>query len=415
MKNVFYILFLLRFIFADSLSYAAEIRVNQKSAIKSIDQALALAEAGDTIIIDGGIYKEGNVLITKSIALIGINNPIIDGEGKNEIFSVQASNVLIQGITFQNVGISSLKDNAAIRIIKSKHCVVRKNTLLNTFFGIYLENSDSCTIENNIIKGQAVRETTSGNAIHLWYSKNVTIRNNHVSGHRDGIYLEFVEGSGVHGNKSQGNLRYGLHFMFSNDNVYTNNQFIKNGAGVAVMYSKRIEMTNNTFKDNEGAAAYGILLKDIVDSRIEKNNFEKNTTGIFAEGSNRLVIKNNNFIRNGWAVKIMGSCESLDFTGNNFIGNTFDMSVSSKNISGHLLKKNFWSSYSGYDLDKDGIGDVPHRPVRLFSYLIEQVPTAIVLIRSLFIDLLELAEKVTPSLTPANLVDEKPRMAINHW
>lgn len=415
MNHLFFIVPLFFFMFLSGFSEATEIRVGKNETILSIKDGVSLAQDGDTILLNGGVYKEGNITITKSISLIGLNNPVIDGEGEYEILSVEANNVLVSDIIFKNVGISQMKDNAAIRIIKSSNCIIQDNEFLNTYFGIYLENADSCIITNNVVKGEATRETTSGNAIHLWHSKNATIENNQVSGHRDGIYLEFVENSLIKSNRSEDNLRYGLHFMFSNDNVYTDNQFVKNGAGVAVMYSKRIEMIANTFRDNEGAAAYGILLKDITDSRIEMNDFENNTIGILAEGSNRLVIKNNNLIRNGWAVKVMGSCESLNFTGNNFIGNTFEISSSSKNVTGHLMQGNFWSSYSGYDLDKDGFGDVPHRPVRLFSVLVERVPTAIVLIRSLFIDLLELAEKVTPSLTPVNLVDENPKMNINRW
>ena len=394
---------------------AAKIEVSKSGPVYSVTEAIGQAQDGDTIIIRGGTYKEGNILIQKSIALIGVGNPVIDGEGINEIFSIEANNVLVKNITFKNINSSHRKDNAAVRLIRSSHCIIEDNKLLDTFFGIYIEKSDSSIIRNNVVKGQAATETSSGNAIHLWYSNAITVENNTLTGHRDGIYLEFVENSRIHGNKTSNNLRYGLHFMFSNDNIYTSNEFTENGAGVAVMYSKRIEMVENTFKDNEGAAAYGILLKDITDSKIEKNNFINNTTGLLAEGSNRLVVKNNNFIRNGWATKVMGSCESLNFTRNNFIGNSFEMSVSSKNIAGHLLTENFWSSYSGYDLDKDGIGDVPHRPVRLFSSLVEKVPTAIVLIRSLFIDLLELAEKVTPSLTPVNMIDENPKMKLNHW
>ncbi len=415
MKSPKILLLVLALSILSHLSNAAKLEVSKNGAIKSIDQALNLAKNGDTIFINKGTYAEGNILIEKEVTLIGIGNPVIDGEGKHEIFSIVVDNVVVKNITFQNVGMSHLKDNAAIRLARTQNCRIEGNTLLNTHFGIYLEHAENSIIKDNKIIGKAVRETTSGNAIHLWNSKYITIENNTVSGHRDGLYLEFAEQSHIHGNISKGNLRYGLHFMFSNDNSYTQNQFLENGAGVAVMYSKRIEMIRNTFKDNEGAAAYGILLKDITDSRIEKNEFEQNTIAILAEGSNRLKILQNNFSRNGWAVKIMGSCEDLEFTGNNFIGNTFEMAASSKNMSGHLLKENYWASYSGYDLDRDGLGDVPHRPVRLFSYLVEQVPTSIVLINSLFIDLLELAEKVTPSLTPANLVDSSPSMNINIW
>lgn len=396
-------------------AYAARFEVSKSGAIKSIVHALDLASNGDTILIKKGTYTEGNILIEKEVVIIGIDNPVIDGEGTYEIFSIVADHVVVRNITFQNVGATHLKDNAAIRLIRTSGCIIDQNTLLDTYFGIYLEYADSCVVSNNKIEAHAVRETTSGNAIHLWNSKFITIENNKVSGHRDGLYLEFAEQSQIRGNISKGNLRYGLHFMFSNDNTYTQNQFVDNGAGVAVMYSKRIEMLENIFKENEGAAAYGILLKDITDSRIERNDFEQNTIAILAEGSNRLKVVQNNFKRNGWAVKVMGSCENLEFTENNFIGNTFEMGTSSKNIAGHVLEGNYWASYNGYDLDKDGRGDIPHRPVRLFSYLVEQVPTSIVLINSLFIDLLELAERVTPSLTPAKLADKSPSMNINIW
>lgn len=415
MKGIINLWLFLSFILLTHLGVAKAITVAPNGSIQSIREALELAQDGDTITLDGGLYKEGNIIIEKSITLIGKNNAIIDGQGQYETLTVHANHVSIQGITFQRVGSNFLKDNAAVRILKSKHCIISNNKFMDTYFGIYLENSDSCIVKNNIVRGEAVRETTSGNAIHLWYCKTATIENNDVSGHRDGIYLEFAENSLIRNNHSEGNLRYGLHFMFSNDNTYQNNQFVKNGAGVAVMYSKRITMIGNLFQNNQGAAAYGLLLKDITDSRMQKNIFEKNTIGILAEGSNRLMILENNFSRNGWAAKIMGSCENLTLKDNNFMGNTFEISTSAKNMSGHILERNFWSSYSGYDLDRDGFGDVPHRPVRLFSSLLEEVPTAIVLIRSLFIDLLELAEKVTPSLTPINLVDNNPRMKINPW
>lgn len=397
------------------IGHAKEIRVSPTGKIKSIKKAIDMAQDGDTVLLDGGVYKEGQIVLEKSITLMGMNGATIDGQGQYETLTVQADHVTVKGITFRRVGSNMLKDNAAVRIIKSKHCTISHNTLLDTYFGIYLENSDSCTVSNNMVRGEAVRETTSGNAIHLWYCKATTVKDNDVAGHRDGIYFEFVENSQIIGNRSEGNLRYGLHFMFSNDNSYIGNQFVRNGAGVAVMYSKRIEMTGNVFEDNQGPAAYGLLLKDITDSRIEKNIFHKNTTGILAEGSNRLALTSNDFTRNGWAAKIMGSCEQLTIKENNFLGNTFEISTSSKNMDSHIVEGNFWSSYSGYDLDKDGFGDVPHRPVRLFSSMLEQVPTAIVLIRSLFIDMLELAEKVTPSLTPISLVDNNPLMKVNQW
>src|SRR5690606_11204164 len=137
--------------------------------------------------------------------------------------------------------------------------------------GIYVLNSNHCHVINNTIIGNAVNESTSGNGIHLWKSKYVHVSGNETSHNRDGIYFEFAENCTVRKNFSTSNLRYGLHFMFSNGNQYTGNRFSKNGSGVAVMYTHGVEMTDNVFEDNWGTASYGLLLKDISNSKIYGN------------------------------------------------------------------------------------------------------------------------------------------------
>jgi len=197
--------------------------------------------------------------------------------------------------------------------------------------------------------------------------------------------------------------------MFSNNDSYEKNIFENNGAGVAVMFSKDIRMTGNIFRKNWGTAAFGLLLKEINDSEISGNVFEENTTGISIEGANRISYNNNNFIRNGWAIKVRGACYTNRFTGNNFLYNSFDLSYNS-NLNDNLFEGNFWSGYTGYDLDKNGIGDVPYRPVKLFSYIVNRTPETIVLLRSLFMDIIDFSEKVSPVFTPDKLFDERPLM-----
>jgi len=204
-------------------------------------------------------------------------------------------------------------------------------------------------------------------------------------------------------------VRYGLHFMFSNNNEYRNNTFENNGAGVAVMFSKYIKMYNNKFLLNWGTASYGLLLKEIYDAEIKNNIFEQNTIGINVEGSTRINYTNNTFVRNGWAIKVRGACYQNIFKNNNFLYNAFDLSYNSK-INSNLFKNNYWSEYTGYDLDKNGIGDIPYRPVKLFSYVVNQTPETLVLLRSLFVDIINFSEKVSPIFTPDNLVDNNPLM-----
>jgi len=400
-------------LFSSLVSRAEIIEVCESCSINSIKKAINVASPHDTLLIDGGHYKEGNIIVDKPLALIGKNWPIIDGEDETEIFTIEADSVTMMNLQVQNVGISYVKDRAAIKVETQKYIHIENNRIINGFFGIYLVRSRYSVIRNNKVFGNAVFEASSGNAIQLWYCKDILIEDNECTKHRDGIYIEFSDRCKISNNLSIKNIRYGLHFMFSDSNLYYKNTFEKNKAGVAVMYSSYIHMDGNTFKDNWGSASYGLLLKEIKDSELENNVFIGNTVAIYSEGTVRLKVDHNRIESNGWAVIIRGSSEMNVFTNNNFLSNTFEVSSGSKNNMGNRFSENYWSEYNGYDLDKDGIGDIPHNPISLFSYIVQNNPTTIILLRSLFIDLLNLAEKITPVLTPITLVDEKPSIELN--
>lgn len=375
----------------------------------SIGLAIQFLDNGDTLFIKPGIYFENQLEVKKQVSIIGIGKPIIDANGENEIFVVFADSVLIKGLYLRNIGVSYLKDLAAIRLVRCKYVNVEQNTLENTFFGIYLQEASYCKVLNNTIQGNATQEYAAGNAIHIWKGTQILIEKNIAIGHRDGIYFEFVDSSRIINNLCEKNIRYGLHFMFSNMDVYHENVFRNNGVGVAVMFSKQIEMVNNRFEDNWGGSSYGILLKEISDGLMKNNSFIQNTRGIYAEGTNRLLIVNNEFLNNGWALDIKGNCDNNRIEGNNFIGNTFEVITNSKQ-NGNFFSNNYWDSYTGYDLDKDGIGDIPHYPVSLFALITQEIPASSMMLNSLLQNLMEYSEKVFPNLIPEQLVDDHPLM-----
>ncbi|MEM0517173.1 nitrous oxide reductase family maturation protein NosD [Aequorivita flava] len=377
--------------------------------VKSINEAILQAEEGDTVFVKKGTYKEANIKINKSIALIGENLPTIDGEKKGEIITIGTDNVTLDGFKIINVGVSYTTDYAAVRVVNSEGFVIKNLELEKLFFGIYLQKSNNGKVLNNKVRGEAVTEFNSGNAIHLWYCKNVEVRGNDVQRVRDGIYLEFSDEISIKDNFSKNNVRYGLHFMFSNNNYVINNVFETNGAGIALMFSKFMEVENNIIKKNWGTAAYGLLLKEVNDANIKNNLFFENTVGITVEGSNRLQYANNDFTSNGYAIKVKGACYENHVIDNNFLYNSFDISYNGR-INNNKFNNNYWSNYTGYDLDKNGIGDVAYRPVKLFSYIVNRTPETIILMRSLFIDIIDFSEKVSPVFTPDDLMDENPRM-----
>ncbi|HOA37395.1 MAG TPA: nitrous oxide reductase family maturation protein NosD, partial [Flavihumibacter sp.] len=366
-----------------------------------------MASNGDTVEVNGGTYKEGNIIISKSIALIGKSRPVLDGQFRFEILSVKANGVLVSGFQIQHCGQGTLDDPGAIKVYDASQVRIENNDLVDNFFGIYLQYSHHSVIKNNRISAKQTIENQSGNGIHCWKSDNLQITGNHISGHRDGIYFEFVTESVIWRNISENNLRYGLHFMFSGSDAYFSNLFRRNGAGVAVMFTNKVTMMNNTFTENWGDAAYGLLLKEISDCTMIGNRFLKNTTGIMLDGSNRVYMEKNLLKGNGWGMRLQANCVDDTIVRNNFIGNTFDVSTNGS-LTLNKFDHNYWDKYEGYDLNKDQIGDVPYHPLSLYSVVAERNPPAMLLYRSFIISLLDKSEKMMPSLTPANFVDPHP-------
>ncbi|MFY0653235.1 MAG: nitrous oxide reductase family maturation protein NosD [Cyclobacteriaceae bacterium] len=377
--------------------------------VRSIVEAYEAVQPNDTIFIKTGTYDCVDLVIQKPVVLLGEEGAVLDGQSKSYILKLLSDSVIVSGIKFINPGRSYTKDFAAIYVFKSRNFQLLNNEIIDPFFGMLIEKSHEGLISGNLVHGQFVREDEAGNGIHAWHCSNLTIENNEVFGVRDGIYLEFVDESIVQKNYTHENVRYGLHFMFSNHDKYEGNTFQDNGAGVAVMFSKFIEMTNNTFIKNWGTASYGLLLKEIYDAEVVGNTFTENTIGIFVEGCTRVNYTNNRLEQNGWAVKVSGGCYANLFSKNNFLSNSFDVSYNTK-MNDNKFEGNYWSSYSGYDLDKNEIGDVPYRPVKLFSYVVNQTPETIILLRSLFVDIINFSEKVSPVFTPDKLVDNSPAM-----
>ena len=401
----FLIIFLL---FSLSLK-ATTIHVGKKHAIKSVKRGITLAKVGDTLIVHGGWYKEGNIIIDKKIVFLGKDLPVLDGEKKHEVLSIHADSVVVDGFKVIRSAYATITDPCGIKVYNKSHVLIQNNVLDDNFFGIYLQNSQNCIIKNNTLKAYGKEEQKLGNGIHCWKSKDILIIANRIDGHRDGIYFEFVTNSVIWRNIANNNIRYGLHFMFSNDDAYITNVFKNNGAGVAVMFTKNVKMFNNYFEENWGDSAYGLLLKEISDSYIFNNRFARNTSGIYMEGTSRIKVEKNSFESNGWGMKIQASCMENEIVNNNFLKNTFDISTNGSLVL-NTFNANYWDKYEGYDLDKDGMGDVPYHPLSLFAVLTENTPSAMLLYRSFMITLLDKSEKVLPSITPDNFVDNKPLM-----
>lgn len=386
---------------------ARVIRVCDACPMRSLKEAIGAAAPFDTIEVESGVYKEGRIDIFKPLRILGINHPVIDGEGKGHVIYVDSADVTLEGLLVQNSGTSDLEEFAGIYVEHSERCRIIGNHLKKNTYGVYISNSSHCIVQDNQISGAHDQELTAGNGVHLFHADHIEILSNEVLLHRDGLYFEFSEDLKIRQNRVHGNLRYGMHFMFSHNNTFEQNVFQDNATGCAIMYSRGLKVTQNLFEKSVGLAAYGLLLKDIEGSNFQKNVFAGNTVGIYMEGATRNTFEANQIRKNGWAVRILGSADENSFKGNTFADNVFDVATNSRD-SLNTFEGNFWSRYSGYDLDGNGVGDVPYRPVAIFGYWVNQYAVLIMLLSAPVIEFLEVAERVLPVITPVDLKDASP-------
>jgi len=366
---------------------------------------------GDRIFVENGHYT-GSLIIDKSIQIIGKDRPIIDGELTSNTIQILADNVVLQNLEIQWSGTRLLEDEAGIKV-EADDAVIDNCRIINTLHGIYIKGGQRVQILNNVIHGRAdFIEALRGNGIHLWNTKDNRVIGNEISYTRDGIYFSFADLTSVEANHIH-NVRYGLHYMYSDDNYFYNNRFEHNVAGAALMYSKRINFEKNIFAHNRGYRAYGVLYQSCDFCTASDNLIIDNTRGIYFDASNYNEVWNNDFSSNDIAVHINASCEENKLFKNNFLSNLTSLTVDAKGFPNYWTDEgvgNYWSDYKGYDLNDDGIGDIPHKLQNVFEFLEDDYPEVRLYLFSPAAQALEIAEKMFPILMQTDKADPFPVM-----
>ncbi len=375
----------------------------------SIRAALNAASPGDTIRVEAGTYP-GVLVIDKPVVLEGVERPVIRGTGKGSVLLLLAGGCKIRGFVIERSGGDLQSEDSGI-LLKSSDNVVEDNELRDVLYGIYFYHSERNQVRGNVIRGRSELDLGErGAGLHLWNSPNNRLERNTISVMRDGLYIQSSPGNIIRHNRVF-DLRYGVHYMFSDGNVFEDNIFSRNVAGAAIMYSKKIEFRRNAFLHNRGFSSFGILFQDCDECLAENNHIIDNATGIFMEALRKSTFCGNVIAQNDVALQMFSSAEENTFSGNNFVENLSSAHIIGRRTTTRWIRDgrgNYWSDYDGYDLDGDGIGDVPHRIQNVFEYLEGNYPRLRLYLNSPAAQALAMAEKAFPVIQGSQEADEAP-------
>jgi nitrous oxidase accessory protein len=374
----------------------------------SIAAAVQAASPGDTVRVLRGQYEE-HLVIDKPLHLIGVNRPTLSGGEQGDVIRVKSPDVAIEGFIIRDSGADLLAQNAGIYVEPGSHRVaVRHNTLVYNLFGIWLEKLQDPEVSDNLITGKRdLSSARRGNGIQLYNTTGAVIIGNHISFTRDGIYVDVSHHAVFRGNRMH-HLRYGSHYMNSNDNLWEDNESYLNRGGLALMEVRRQTVRNNRAWGN---ADHGIMLRTIQDSVIENNVVADNGRGFFIYDAEYNVIKGNRVIGNRVGAHVTAGSIHNDVDGNDFIHNREQVRyVATRDELWGKKQGNYWSNYAGWDANSDGIGDLPYEANDLVDRLTWKYPLVKLLLNSPAVHSLRLIARQFPLLRSPSVVDKQPRM-----
>jgi nitrous oxidase accessory protein len=346
----------------------------------SIEDALAAATPGATVVVDGGSWS-GPLEITASVRLVGLNGATIDGHGEGTIVRISAPDVVLQGFTIQHSGSNFDKEDSAV-YVEAERVQVLDNQLLDTLFGVNAATAHDGVIARNYILGKDVDMGVRGDGIKVWYSHRMQITGNEVERSRD--LLVWYSNDVLVADNTVFDGRYGFHFMNSDNGVAERNSMVNNSVAIYLMYGRNFVIRDNLLQGSRGPSGQGLGLKEIDGVLVEGNIVYDNRIGIFIDNSPLSPnvyshFRENLIAYNDQGFGVLPSSRNNVLSRNSMIDNLEQVAILGSGQMGDNAWSeegvgNFWSDYAGYDADGDGIGDLPFRSEQLSEQVMDAWP-----------------------------------------
>lgn len=364
------------------------------------------AAPGGIVEVGPGLYT-GDLVVDRPLRLIGRGRPRLVGSGAGSVVRIRADGVVIEGFDIDGRGGGDLgRDSSGVHVAASR-VTVRDCRITRSLFGVYLREATGSRVELCRIEGIPGKDPgEKGSGIHVWNTDGFTLSENEIAGVRDGFYIQSSSHGVIRGNVAR-DLRFGLHYMFSDDNLFEDNLFENGAAGSALMYSKRIVFRRNRFLHNRGFASVGLLLKACDEVLAESNLIADNARGVFLEGSYNNVFRGNVVAESDAAIVLYDSCAGNRFEGNSFVANQTPLTLVGRRTDTRF-DGNYWSDNGEPDLDGDGRSDRPYRLSSVFDHFRGNLTAADLFTQGFAAAALGAAERTFPVLDLVPVEDHSP-------
>jgi nitrous oxidase accessory protein len=415
----------------------------------TVQEILDRASDGDTVVLKPGEHR-GPVRILHRVTLLGEPGAVLTGPGKGSVVTVSAPGAVVRGLTIRGSGMDPEAMDAGVFVESTATgAVVEENKIEGNLYGIYLHGAENAIARKNEILGlEEVRVNEAGNGVSVWNATGAKVLDNDIRYGRDGIFSITSKRNDFSRNRFR-DLRFAIHYMYTNDSQITDNVSVGNTVGFAIMFSHRLKVSGNV---SDGDRDHGFLFNYANGSQITNNMVLGRlqsgerwaTSGMRTKDSREHVVPETSepriemtgarpgptkcvFIYNANQNRFAGNwfegCEiGIHFTAgserNELVNNAFLNNRNQvKYVGTRYLdwskgdRGNYWSDNPAFDLNGDGIGDSAYRPNDLIDKVLWTAPQAKVLTNSPAVQVIRWAQAQFPALLPGGVVDSHPLMA----
>ncbi|WP_119419703.1 nitrous oxide reductase family maturation protein NosD [Desertibaculum subflavum] len=412
-----------------------------------LQQRIDAASNGDVLVLQAGKHQ-GPLRINRTLALEGDPGALVEGDGHGNVITVSAQGSVVRGLIIRGSGNDLVAMDSGVFVEKTATgAVVEDNRLEANLTGVYLHGAQDAVVRANVIVGRREgRVNEAGNGVSVWNAPGAKVIDNDIRFGRDGIYTITSRNNVFRGNRFR-DLRFAVHYMYTNDSEVSDNLSVGNTVGFAIMFSNRLTVRGNV---SDGDRDHGFLFNYANASEITGNAVlgrlqpaerwlasgmrgqgdpghglpasatapTAPTSGmrtgpekcVFIYNANRNRFRANWFENCEIGIHFTAGSERNEITGNAFLSNRNQVKyVGTRHLDWSASGRgNYWSDNPAFDLNGDGIADTAYRPNDLIDRVLWTAPQAKILVNSPAVQVIRWAQAQFPALLPGGVVDSRP-------